>query len=440
MNALEQLRAGKLAGSRRLNLSCGLREFPREIFDLADTLEILDLSDNELSSLPDDLPRLRKLRVLFCSNNRFTALPEVLGRCPQLSMVGFKANQIRSVPAAALPPMLRWLILTDNQIAELPAKLGRCTQLQKLMLAGNRLQSLPQTLATCTRLELLRIAANRLESLPDWLFELPRLSWLAYAGNPFCANSETAALSHASITDICWDELQLQHKLGEGASGVIHRALWQRNASQQDVAVKLFKGTVTSDGLPHSEMAACIRAGEHPNLIAVHGKVADHLAAENGLVMSLVDDSFRNLAGPPSLESCTRDIYAAETKFTPSTAVRIALGIASAAQHLHAQGIMHGDLYAHNILRCEEGNALLGDFGAASFFAPEERQRAEALQRIEVRAFACLLEELLERCNAADAAYETLKTLTDLQARSAQEDSAARPLFAEIRQVLLTLQ
>ena len=58
MNTLENLRAGKLAGARHLKLACGLETFPREIFDLADTLEVLDLSGNALSSLPDDLPRL----------------------------------------------------------------------------------------------------------------------------------------------------------------------------------------------------------------------------------------------------------------------------------------------------------------------------------------------------------------------------------------------
>ena len=100
MNTVEQLRAGELAGSRRIRLACGLSEFPREIFDLAETLEILDLSGNALSKLPDDLPRLRHLRILFCSDNQFTELPAVLGQCRQLSMIGFKANQIRHVPAA----------------------------------------------------------------------------------------------------------------------------------------------------------------------------------------------------------------------------------------------------------------------------------------------------------------------------------------------------
>jgi Leucine-rich repeat (LRR) protein len=140
---LDQLLAGQLNGTQRLKLACGLHEFPREILDLADTLEILDLAGNALSSLPDDLPRLKKLRIIFCSDNQFTELPEVLGQCEQLSMVGFKANRIHTVSGRSLPPALRWLILTDNEIETLPPEIGNCSQLQKLMLAGNRLQTLP---------------------------------------------------------------------------------------------------------------------------------------------------------------------------------------------------------------------------------------------------------------------------------------------------------
>lgn len=69
ITTLEQLHAGLPAGTQRLKLACGLTEFPRDIFDLADTLEVLDLSGNALSSLPEDLPRLSKLRIIFCSDN-----------------------------------------------------------------------------------------------------------------------------------------------------------------------------------------------------------------------------------------------------------------------------------------------------------------------------------------------------------------------------------
>jgi Leucine-rich repeat (LRR) protein len=155
MHTLEQLRRGELAGLQRLQLRCGLTEFPHEIFELADSLEILDLSGNHLTALPDDLPRLHKLRVIFCSNNPFTELPEVLGQCAQLSMVGFKANRITHVSPKALPPLLRWLILSDNAVTSLPAEIGACNRLQKLALAGNQLKNLPPELANCTRLELM---------------------------------------------------------------------------------------------------------------------------------------------------------------------------------------------------------------------------------------------------------------------------------------------
>lgn len=433
MNTLEELRSGKLLGSRRLKLACGLTEFPSEIFSLAETLEVLDLSGNALSTLPAELPRLHQLRILFCSDNQFTRLPDVLGQCQQLRMIGFKANRIDRVPGAALPLSLRWLILTDNRISQLPAEIGRCTHLQKLMLAGNRLTALPPEMAACTRLELLRIAANRFAELPGWLLALPRLAWLAYAGNPFCENAE---LAETPIARVAWDQLQVGPQLGEGASGVIHQADWQQDDGRYDVAVKLFKGALTSDGLPRHEMAACIGAGEHPNLITVHGKIDDHPTGAEGLVMALIDSDFRNLAGPPSLESCTRDVYAADASFAPGTALRIALGVASAAGHLHAQGIMHGDLYGHNILHCAAGNALLGDFGAASFLATDDQHQTQALQRLEVRAFSCLLAELLERCQQPAGTAAALAALSDLQARCAQETSAERPLFTEIVEVL----
>ena len=432
MHTLDQLRTGQLHGLKQLNLSAGLTEFPREIFDLADTLEVLNLTGNALSALPDDLGRLHQLRVLFCSDNRFTEVPAVLGQCPQLSMVGFKANQIRTLPAAALPPALRWLILTDNQLEALPDEIGNCPQLQKLMLAGNRLTELPETLANCTKLELLRIAANELTRLPAWLLTMPRLAWLAYAGNPFCAGAEAAVVARHPIGTIDWAELAVEQQLGEGASGVIYKARWQRaNLPAAEVAVKLFRGSVTSDGLPHSEMLACISAGAHPNLIAVEGQVGRHPAGAEGLVLELIAPAFGNLAGPPSFESCTRDVYAPGTTFRLAAVLRIARGIAAAAGHLHTQGILHGDLYAHNMLNTAEGEALLGDFGAACFFAPEDRATAPALQRLEVRAFGGLLEELLERCDTA-AAATTVAALWELQRRCVVPEPAARPLFDEI--------
>jgi Leucine-rich repeat (LRR) protein len=141
-------------------------EFPRDLFGLANTLEVLDLSGGPLMHLPDDMGRLTKLRMLFCSGTRFVRLPTSLGDCPSLSQVGFRGAGIREVPGEAIPPNLRWLTLTDNSIEELPSELGRRPALQKLMLAGNRLRELPASLANASSLELVRIGANQFDGLP----------------------------------------------------------------------------------------------------------------------------------------------------------------------------------------------------------------------------------------------------------------------------------
>lgn len=441
LERLRQLRAGQLTGLKRLDLSCGLTEFPREIFALADSLEILNLSGNALSSLPDDLHRLHKLRVLFCSDNCFTELPEAIGRCAALGMVGFKANRISVVPASALSEALHWLILTDNRIEVLPESLGRCTSMQKLMLSGNRLQRLPDAMANCQQLGLLRIAANRLTALPDWLLALPRLAWLAYAGNPLSDAVEALALAAYPLPSIDWQDLRMEHKVGEGASGVIHLGTWQQRhaatpmPAPTPVAIKLFKGAMTSDGLPQSEMAASIAAGSHPNLIGLKGCIGGHPGGIEGIVMAPIDAVFKNLAGPPSFDSCTRDVYADAQRFEPSAVLAIALGIARATAHLHARGILHGDLYAHNILWNGAHEALLGDFGAAAFFATgteAEQASARALQRLEVRAFGYLLEELLARCDARLEQHPALAAITALRDRCLLPEADARPLFAEI--------
>ncbi|MFQ1618785.1 leucine-rich repeat-containing protein kinase family protein [Aeromonas veronii] len=448
MHTLEQLRAGELCGARHLKLSENLTEFPSEILSLKETLEVLDLTGNQLSTLPDELAGFGKLRIIFCSENRFTELPEVLGRCPALTMVGFKSNRIATVSAKELPAGLRWLILTDNAIEQLPDELGQCDALQKLMLAGNRLRELPASLANCRNLELLRIAANRIERFPEWLLSLPRLSWLAYSGNPFSEGAEARAIDDAHVAPLAWETLALGELLGQGASGVIHRATLVANPADavtqasdrgddSQVAVKLFKGAVTSDGLPRCEMAASLAAGTHPNLIKVIGKVADHPSGIPALVMELIDPAFANLAGPPSLDSCTRDVYPEGLRLSVPDALAMAHGIASVAGHLHRAGIMHGDLYGHNILFTRGSDAaaraLLGDFGAASLYDRCDRERAMGLERLEVRAFGCLLEELLAHCDTQDS---PLDGLHQLKAACLSELPAERPDFTYIERQL----
>ena len=422
------MRRGDLDGTRELRLSGGLTELPAEIFGLADTLEVLDLGDGELTTLPDDMGRLRKLRVLFCSNNRFARLPPSLGDCSSLSQLGFRGTGMREVPGEALPPALRWLTLTDNRIEQLPDALGERPLLQKLMLSGNRLRQLPRGLAQAENLELVRLASNGFEHLAPWLLDLPRLAWISWAGNPF--ERSTAG---ADVRLVPWAHLEPAELLGEGASGRVHRALWRTPVGEpRPVALKLFKGAMTSDGLPEREMAACLAAGDHPHLTGALGRLVDHPEHLQGLLMPLLPAHWQVLAGPPSLASCSRDVYDPALRLDPAAALRIATAAATAAGHLHALGLLHGDLYGHNIL-CDPdtGDAVLSDFGAASVL-PATRE-SEALQRIEVRAWGLLFGELLERCQKEPSGSPGLHAL---QSACVKPDPGTRPLLRDVLTVL----
>ncbi|GAB2829070.1 leucine-rich repeat-containing protein kinase family protein [Comamonas piscis] len=397
----EQLHSGALRGARQIKLAAGLREFPRELFALVDTLEALDLSGNQLSTLPDDLTRFGQLRVLFASNNPFTELPSVLGRMPKLQMVGFKACQIRTVAADSLPPQLRWLILTDNQITELPDTLGERPSLQKLMLACNQLQALPRGLADSPRLELLRLAGNRFDALPPEVLAMPALAWLAMAGNPMTLGSEQQVLQANAAAAWRSGDLQRQELLGQGASGHIYRATPMDGGA--DVALKVFKAGQTSDGTPQSEMAAGLAAGQHPHLLtpmAVLQPDADAAcdSSELAMVLPLLPPGLQPLAGPPSLASCTRDVYADDAQFSTAVAQRMLAQVRSAVAHLHGQGMLHGDVYAHNILwNPDTGDAVLSDLGAASMLGELPAAQRLQLQQMELRALRHLEAEVQAR-------------------------------------------
>jgi hypothetical protein len=395
LQTLAQLKSGQLIGIQRLSLSENLDSFPEEILSLAESLEVLDLSNNNLSSLPSSVASLHKLKIIFLSNNPFKHLPEVLGLCPNLNMIGMKSCQISDVPARSLPPKLRWLTLTNNDIESLPESLGDCTLLQKLMLAGNRLSALPHSLVKLKNLQLLRISANNLNAFPEQLLALPKLAWLAFSGNPFCQTTHNTQ----SIPRIASSEFILGEQLGEGASGIIHEAQWttKQTLFPNDIAVKVFKGGVTSDGYPEDELISCIKAGQHPNLVQTLAHVDEDKYA--ALVMKLIPKGYSNLGLPPSFESCTRDLFPTGFYLPRQHIEKIVTQMESVFHHLHDLKLMHGDLYAHNTLIDINGTILFGDFGAASMYHMLTEDQQVAIKQIEQRALDSFIEDMYRICH-----------------------------------------
>ena len=425
MQTLKELKLGNLKDSTYIKIAAGVDCFPEELYTLVNTLEVLDLTDNNLSNLPDDFHRFKKLKRVFLSNNQFNHVPKVLAKLPVLSMIGMRNNKIKIFEENALPLSTRWLILTDNELTSLPESIGDLKLLQKCMLSGNKLSFLPESLGKCFNLELLRIAANKLTSFPIYILSLPKLSWLAYSSNPFCKKHPDSKIE---LQIVKWNDLIINELLGEGASGNIYKAIYK----EKEVAIKIFKGEMTSDGLPQEEMDINISMGVHENLIDVLAQVLEHPEGKDVLMLELIPSSFFNLGLPPSLESCTRDIYPIDSELSTQASLKILKGMAKAVVHMHERGIMHGDFYAHNIMIDKNYNSILGDFGGASYYESEKLGIGNLLEQLEVRAFGCLIEELLYLCSKDNQDMNIKNSLYKLQILCLIDIPKNRPLFKQI--------
>ena len=424
----------------RITLSAGLTEFPEVLYRCCEQLEILDLSGNQLNQLPADLARFTRLKRLFLTNNRFDSIPSVLAQCPALVMVSFKGNQLSEFACAVLPEHIEWLILTDNQLSTLPADFGRYQALKKLALAGNQLSALPDSMQQCQQLGLVRLSLNRFASFPDWLFQLPKLAWLALGANPACPVPDKADQHLPLLAD---DAFACQAILGQGASGVIYRAQLQQSLqciapdgrqttlpAGTELALKRFKGWVTSDGCPKDELQNYLNAGSHPNLIPVLAKIrSTDLPA---LAMQLIPTSFSALGLPPSFDTITRDTFAPDIQLSATQLCGLVQQLASVLQQLHQRNIIHGDLYAHNVLHNDKGQLYLGDFGAATTLdaLPEWQQQQAKAQ--EIRAFGYFIADLLPWVLPTQDSANVLAVLQQLSEQCLRVDPSQRPTAAEL--------
>lgn len=477
-HALEQAMQHAAQPITHLKLTAALTELPAVLEKLAPQLQHLDLSDNFLSELPAWFAQCQQLQRLFLTNNRFTQLPPVLSHCHVLQMLSFKSNHLTAIPDHIIPAGIRWLILTDNQIQHLPSTMGQWQQLEKLALSGNRLTELPPSMAQCHQLSLVRLAVNRIQQWPDWLFSLPRLAYLAIGANPATYRQDARTIT-ATPQDysMLWPaaRVQLGKVLGSGASGVIYQAL--DNDTQRDVAVKIFKGELTSDGDPAEELRHCLHAGQHPQLIpvlatlstqtdvptqrqatvqnqeAMQNQEATHReeaaqskataqsrAALPALVMALIPPNYRALGQPPSFATISRDTFAADSQWSATQLWHWSQQAAAVLQHLQQYQLAHGDFYAHNMLVNAQGHLLLGDFGAATGLSDLTLPQQTGFKRIEIRAFGYWLDDLLPYCHISSATCEQqqYQQLCQLRDQCLDLDPAARPSIEHIMALLQT--
>lgn len=159
-------------------------------------LEVLDLHNNQLSSLPAGFGDLVRLRVLNLSENTFTSLPfNAFQRLPltELTAANNKLCGTLIQSNAAEFPKLRTLDISGNSIKAISSGSLSLPSLQLLTVSANRLTHLPN-MSTWVSLLTLSASDNSISALPEGFVSLPILKTADLQGNDLRILDDNIAL------------------------------------------------------------------------------------------------------------------------------------------------------------------------------------------------------------------------------------------------------
>jgi hypothetical protein len=166
-----------LTSLTKLNMSYNdLDSVPPEIQNLK-FLKVLNLNSNNLSSLPPELGNLTALRTLNLQGNNLEVLPNSLGNLTALRTLNLQGNNLEVLPnSLGNLTALRTLNLQENNLEVLPNSLGKLTDLKELNLRRNQLIGLPDEIGNLRFLRTLNLQENLLRTLPRNFVKCPHFN------------------------------------------------------------------------------------------------------------------------------------------------------------------------------------------------------------------------------------------------------------------------
>ncbi|XP_036354774.1 leucine-rich repeat protein SHOC-2-like [Octopus sinensis] len=135
-------------------------------FSLTAQIVWLVCSISELSTLPIELSKCSKVKVLNCDTNPLFGLVN-------LNTLLLAHNQLDSIPpTVGLLRKLRILTVDDNELTSLPDEMTWLSHLAVLSVSNNKLTSLPDDFSNMPSLRVLQLSGNLLSCIPLSIFKL----------------------------------------------------------------------------------------------------------------------------------------------------------------------------------------------------------------------------------------------------------------------------
>ena len=175
-------------------------------------------------------------------------------------------------------------------------------------------------------------------------------SFIGRTSNPKRRPTCAAATRPRRIEHEVWGHFRLLEKIGKGTFGVVYRA--RDTKLDSEVALKLLNSAFE---LPTE--ARNLARVRHPNVVTVYG--TDQIDGRIGIWMEFVNG--RTLGS----------LLKSNGPYGAREAAGIGVDLCRALAAVHAAGLVHGDVKAHNVMRAAGGRTVLMDFGTGKDLGTE---------------------------------------------------------------------
>jgi len=151
-------------------------------------LKVLNLTDCELNSLPNEISKLINLQNISLIQNKLTNFPEQLLNLKNLESVDLFSNNIKEFPKdISNLKALKYITLINNKLTEIPNGISYIENLEHLILSNNQITGISTEVFKLKNLRSLILENNKITNIPVEIFELTKLSNIVIKKNPIDA-------------------------------------------------------------------------------------------------------------------------------------------------------------------------------------------------------------------------------------------------------------